>query len=55
MIGGLFFGFAFGMGGIGAALIGWLADAWGDRAGVPTFRAAAGNRPPGGGVPAQSR
>ena len=26
MIGGLFFGFAFGMGGIGAALIGWLAD-----------------------------
>ena len=29
MIGGLFFGFAFGMGGIGAALIGWLADAWG--------------------------
>jgi FSR family fosmidomycin resistance protein-like MFS transporter len=29
MIGGLFFGFAFGMGGIGAALIGWLADAFG--------------------------
>jgi FSR family fosmidomycin resistance protein-like MFS transporter len=29
MIGGLFFGFAFGMGGIGAALIGWLADAGG--------------------------
>jgi FSR family fosmidomycin resistance protein-like MFS transporter len=29
MIAGLFFGFAFGMGGIGAALIGWLADAWG--------------------------
>jgi MFS transporter, FSR family, fosmidomycin resistance protein len=29
MIGGLFFGFAFGMGGIGAVLIGWLADAWG--------------------------
>jgi FSR family fosmidomycin resistance protein-like MFS transporter len=29
MVGGLFFGFAFGMGGIGAALIGWLADAWG--------------------------
>jgi MFS transporter, FSR family, fosmidomycin resistance protein len=29
MIGGLFFGFAFGMGGIGAALIGWLADARG--------------------------
>jgi FSR family fosmidomycin resistance protein-like MFS transporter len=26
MIGGLFFGFAFGMGGIGAVLIGWLAD-----------------------------
>jgi FSR family fosmidomycin resistance protein-like MFS transporter len=26
MIAGLFFGFAFGMGGIGAALIGWLAD-----------------------------
>ena len=29
MIAGLFFGFAFGMGGIGAALIGWLADAYG--------------------------
>jgi FSR family fosmidomycin resistance protein-like MFS transporter len=29
MIGGLFFGFAFGMGGIGAVLIGWLADARG--------------------------
>ena len=29
MIGGLFFGFAFGMGGIGAVLIGWLADTWG--------------------------
>ena len=29
MIGGLFFGFAFGMGGIGAVLIGWLADSWG--------------------------
>jgi FSR family fosmidomycin resistance protein-like MFS transporter len=29
MIGGLFYGFAFGMGGIGAVLIGWLADAWG--------------------------
>jgi FSR family fosmidomycin resistance protein-like MFS transporter len=29
MIGGLFFGFAFGMGGIGAVLVGWLADAFG--------------------------
>jgi FSR family fosmidomycin resistance protein-like MFS transporter len=29
MIGGLFFGFAFGMGGTGAVLIGWLADVWG--------------------------
>lgn len=29
MIGGLFFGFAFGMGGIGAVLIGWLADVQG--------------------------
>lgn len=28
-IAGLFFGFAFGMGGIGAALVGWLADAKG--------------------------
>lgn len=26
MIAGLFFGFAFGMGGIGAAVVGWLAD-----------------------------
>ena len=26
MIAGLFFGFAFGMGGIGAVVIGWLAD-----------------------------
>ncbi len=29
MVAGLFFGFAFGMGGIGAALVGWLADAQG--------------------------
>ena len=29
MIGGLFFGLAFGLGGIGAVLIGWLADAQG--------------------------
>lgn len=27
MISGLFFGFSFGMGGIGAAALGWLADA----------------------------
>lgn len=26
MVSGLFFGFAFGMGGIGAAVLGWLAD-----------------------------
>ena len=26
MIAGLFFGFAFGMGGIGAVVIGWIAD-----------------------------
>ncbi|MGH7155112.1 MAG: hypothetical protein ACREF3_14405 [Acetobacteraceae bacterium] len=26
MIAGMFFGFAFGMGGLGAALLGWLAD-----------------------------
>ena len=26
MISGLFFGFSFGMGGLGAALLGWLAD-----------------------------
>jgi MFS transporter, FSR family, fosmidomycin resistance protein len=31
MIGGLFFGFAFGMGGIGAVLVRWLADAWASR------------------------
>ena len=29
MIGGLFFGFAFGTGGIGAVMVGWLADVWG--------------------------
>jgi FSR family fosmidomycin resistance protein-like MFS transporter len=29
MISGLFFGFAFGIAGIGAALLGWLADAEG--------------------------
>ena len=29
MIAGLFFGFAFGMGGIGAVAIGWFADQWG--------------------------
>jgi FSR family fosmidomycin resistance protein-like MFS transporter len=29
MISGLFFGFAFGLGGIGAAVLGQLADAWG--------------------------
>jgi FSR family fosmidomycin resistance protein-like MFS transporter len=28
-VAGLFFGFAFGMGGIGAAVLGKLADAWG--------------------------
>ncbi|MEG2048737.1 MAG: MFS transporter, partial [Comamonas sp.] len=27
MVSGLFFGFAFGMGGLGAAVLGWLADA----------------------------
>ena len=32
MISGLFFGFSFGMGGIGAAVLGWLAD----RAGIET-------------------
>ena len=32
MISGLFFGFSFGMGGIGAAALGWLAD----RAGIET-------------------
>ena len=26
MVAGLFFGFAFGMGGVGAAVLGWLAD-----------------------------
>ena len=26
MVAGLFFGFAFGMGGAGAAVLGWLAD-----------------------------
>ncbi|MNY68557.1 Fosmidomycin resistance protein [compost metagenome] len=26
MVAGLFFGFAFGMGGIGSAVLGWLAD-----------------------------
>ncbi len=26
MVAGLFFGFAFGMGGVGAAALGWLAD-----------------------------
>jgi len=26
MVTGLFFGFAFGMGGVGAAVLGWLAD-----------------------------
>ena len=29
MISGLFFGFAFGVGGIGAAVLGKMADAWG--------------------------
>ncbi len=29
MIAGLFFGFAFGMAGIGAAVLGWMADEWG--------------------------
>ena len=29
MVSGLFFGFAFGMGGIGAAVLGWLADSHG--------------------------
>ncbi len=29
MISGLFFGFSFGMGGLGAAVLGWVADAYG--------------------------
>jgi MFS transporter, FSR family, fosmidomycin resistance protein len=29
MIAGLFFGFAFGMAGVGAAVLGWMADQWG--------------------------
>ena len=29
MISGLFFGFAFGVGGIGAGVLGWMADAFG--------------------------
>ncbi|HBF83576.1 MAG TPA: MFS transporter, partial [Streptomyces sp.] len=29
MISGLFFGFSFGMGGIGAAVLGWMADLYG--------------------------
>jgi MFS transporter, FSR family, fosmidomycin resistance protein len=29
MIAGLFFGFAFGMAGVGAAVLGWMADRWG--------------------------
>jgi FSR family fosmidomycin resistance protein-like MFS transporter len=29
MIAGLFFGLAFGMAGIGAAVLGWMADRWG--------------------------
>jgi FSR family fosmidomycin resistance protein-like MFS transporter len=33
MISGLFFGFSFGMGGLGAAALGWLAD----RAGIETI------------------
>ena len=28
-ISGLFFGFAFGTGGIGAVMVGWIADVWG--------------------------
>ena len=47
MIAGLFFGFAFGMGGIGAVVIGWLADLQGHPVRLPALRLAAGDRPPG--------
>ena len=45
MIAGLFFGFAFGMGGIGAAVIGWLADATSIELAFQLCAAPAGDRP----------
>ena len=53
MISGLFFGFAFGMGGIGAALLGRLADHDEHRLRLPGLRVPPGDRTADG-VPAQS-
>ncbi len=44
MIAGMFFGFAFGMGGIGAAVLGTLADSDQHRVRVPRLRVPAGDR-----------
>ena len=38
LISGVFFGFAFGMGGIGAAVLGQMADVVGHRGGLPAVR-----------------
>ena len=54
MIAGLFFGFAFGMGGIGALLIGWLADRERHRLRLPALLPAAGDRAARG-LPAEHR
>ena len=45
MISGLFFGFSFGMGGLGAAVLGWLADATGIETVYQRLRLPAGDRP----------
>ena len=45
MISGLFFGFAFGMGGIGAAVLGELADRDQHRLRLPGLRVPAADRP----------
>ena len=47
LVAGLFFGFAFGIAGLGAAVLGWLADRHQHRNGLPHLRVPAGDRPAG--------
>ncbi len=45
MVAGLFFGLAFGVAGIGAAFLGWLADETSHHLRLPCVRLPAGDRP----------
>ena len=53
LVAGMFFGFAFGMAGIGAAVLGWMADHYRHRNGLPDLRIPAADGPAHG-LPAES-